>query len=120
RAGWSVKVSNKGQPSLTRYKVLGRAPGMTWLELTPETGRTHQLRVHCAHAGCPIIADRLYGKAELGPQLHLPSHPIVLPLSKTKPPVRVEAAPPPHMRKALNACGFTGSPQTSPSVPAGP
>ena len=60
---------------------------MTWLELKPETGRTHQIRVHCAHAGCPVIADRLYGKAAPGQQLHLQRHAIVLPLSKTKPPI---------------------------------
>jgi hypothetical protein len=39
--------------------------------------------------------------------LHLQSHAIVLPLSKTKPPIRVEAAPPPHMLVALKACGFS-------------
>jgi 23S rRNA-/tRNA-specific pseudouridylate synthase len=88
--------------------VLGRAPGITWLELKPETGRTHQLRVHCAHAGCPIIADRLYGKALPDQQLHLHAHAIVLPLSKNKPPVRVEAIPPSHMLKALQACGYDG------------
>ena len=71
RSGWSVKVSDKGQTAVTRYKVLGRGPDMTWLELTPETGRTHQIRVHCAAAGCPVIGDRLYGKAEPGQQLHL-------------------------------------------------
>ena len=107
KSGWSVKVSDKGQTAVSRYKVLGRAPGMTWLELTPETGRTHQLRVHCAHAGCPIIGDRLYGKAEPGQQLHLQSHSIVLPLSKTKPPVVVSAAPPPHMLEALRACRYS-------------
>ena len=106
RSGWSVKVSDKGQKSISRYRVLGRGPGMTWLELTPETGRTHQLRVHCAHAGCPIIGDRLYGKTEPGRQLHLQSHRIVLPLSKTKPAVVVQAPPPPHMLEALRACGY--------------
>ena len=68
RTGWSVKVSDKGQPSLTRYKVMGRAPdmsggGMTWLELKPETGRTHQIRVHCAHIQHPIVGDPLYSRA---------------------------------------------------------
>ncbi len=106
RSGWSVKVSDKGQTAITRYRVLGRAPGMTWLELKPETGRTHQLRVHCAHAGCPIIADRLYGKAVPGQQLHLHARAIVLPLSKNKPPIRVEASPPQHMFKALEDCGY--------------
>ena len=75
-----MKVSDKGQTAITRYKVLGRGPDMTWLELKPETGRTHQIRVHCAAAGCPVIADRLYGTAEPGQQLHLHSRGIVLPL----------------------------------------
>jgi RluA family pseudouridine synthase len=106
KSGWSVKVSDKGQTAVTRYRVLGRAPGMTWLELKPETGRTHQLRVHCAHAGCPILADRLYGQALPGQQLHLHARAIVLPLSKTKPPIRVEAPPPAHMVEALRECGW--------------
>ncbi|MBL6614940.1 MAG: RNA pseudouridine synthase [Reyranella sp.] len=107
RRGWSVKVSDKGQAAVTRYKVLGRGPDMTWLELKPETGRTHQLRVHCAAAGFPIIADRLYGQAEPNKQLHLHSRGIVLPLSKSKPPVAVTAPPPAHMIEALRLCGFT-------------
>lgn len=110
RSGWSMKVSSKGQSALTRYRVLGRGPGMTWLELKPETGRTHQLRVHLAHAGCPVLGDRLYGQAEPGQQLHLQSHAIVLPLSRNKPPIRVEAPPPAHMREALRACGWSGPP----------
>jgi len=111
KSGWSVKVSDKGQTALTRYRVLGRTAtsaglGMTWLELKPETGRTHQLRVHSAHAGCPILFDRLYGKALPGRQLHLHARAIVLPLSKNKPPIRVEAPPPAHMVEALTACGW--------------
>lgn len=106
RSGWWVKVSDKGQPAVTRYKVLGRGPGMTWLELKPETGRTHQIRVHCAHAGCPVIADRLYGQASPGQILHLHSRAIILPLSKSKPPIRVEAPPPAHMQDALRSCGY--------------
>lgn len=108
KSGWTVKVSDKGQTARTRYRVLGRAAGMTWLELKPETGRTHQLRVHCAHAGCPIIADRLYGKADPGRQLHLQSHAIVLPLSEKKPAIAVQAPPPGHMLEALRACGYAG------------
>lgn len=107
RSGWSVKVSDKdGQPSITRYQVMGRGPGITWLELKPETGRTHQIRVHCAAAGCPVVGDRLYGTAEPMKQLHLHSRGIVLPLSSSKPPVVVTAAPPPHMIEALQACGW--------------
>ncbi|MBM3646369.1 MAG: RNA pseudouridine synthase [Alphaproteobacteria bacterium] len=109
RQGWSVKVSDKGQIAVTRYKVLGRGSGMTWLELRPETGRTHQIRVHCAAAGCPVIADRLYGEAEPGAMLHLQARAIVLPLSKAKPAVAVTAPPPVHMLEALQACGFSPS-----------
>jgi hypothetical protein len=53
-----------------------------------------------------VIADRLYGKAEPGQQLHLHSRAIVLPISKNKPPVRVQAPPPSHMLAALTACGY--------------
>ena len=115
KTGWSVRVSDKGQTAVTRCRVLGRAPGMTWLELKPETGRTHQLRVHCAHAGCPIIADRLYGRALPDQQLHLHARAIELPLSKNKPPVRVEAPPPPHMLAALQACGYTPTRASAPT-----
>jgi RluA family pseudouridine synthase len=106
RSGWSVKVSEKGQSAVTRYRVLGRGPGMTWLELKPETGRTHQLRVHLAHARCPVLGDRLYGNVASDRLLHLQSHAIVLPLSRNKPPIRVEAPPPAHMLQALRACGY--------------
>jgi len=87
---------------------------MTWLELNPETGRTHQIRVHCAAAGCPVIADRLYGQARPDSQLHLQSHRIALPLSASKPPVDVTAPPPPHMMEALIACGFSPAPSPTP------
>ncbi len=107
KSGWRVEVSDKGQSAVTRYRVLGRAPGIAWLELKPETGRTHQIRVHCAASGCPVIGDRQYGKFEPSQQLHLLSREIVLPLSKNKPPVVVTAPPPPHMLKALEACGFS-------------
>ena len=55
-----------GKPSLTTYEVLSLEGPYPRLALTPHTGRTHQLRVHCAHAdglGCPILGDRLYGEA---------------------------------------------------------
>ena len=106
RSGWSVAVSDKGQTAVTRYRILGCGTDITWLELRPETGRTHQIRVHCAHAGCPVVGDRLYGTVDAGQQLHLHSRAIVLPLSKTKPPIRVEAPPPEHMLPALRTCGY--------------
>ena len=57
-------VNQEGKPSLTKYKVLERMDGYSRVELQPVTGRTHQLRVHCAHIGCPILGDPQYGTAE--------------------------------------------------------
>lgn len=52
-----------GKPALTTWEVLARGDGRTRLALTPHTGRTHQLRVHCAVGlGAPIVGDRLYGQ----------------------------------------------------------
>jgi tRNA pseudouridine32 synthase/23S rRNA pseudouridine746 synthase len=49
------------RPAVTGWKVLSLETDRTRLELVPLTGRTHQLRVHCAHAGHPILGDVLYG-----------------------------------------------------------
>ena len=54
-----------GKPALTHYRVLERTSGKTLIAFYPQTGRTHQLRVHAAHPeglGCPILGDELYGK----------------------------------------------------------
>ena len=63
---------NKGKTAITHYKIIGKIPlhdsyysEAVKVELRPETGRTHQLRVHCAHSeglACPILGDTLYGK----------------------------------------------------------
>lgn len=50
------------KPAFTGYKVLRRLDNATLLELTPQTGRTHQLRVHLAHIGYPILGDSKYGR----------------------------------------------------------
>ena len=57
-------VNPEGKPSLTEYRVLERQDKLCKLELRPLTGRTHQLRVHCAHMGFPILGDPQYGTAE--------------------------------------------------------
>ena len=83
--------------------------GITWLALEPVTGRTHQLRVHCAAMGWPIVGDNIYGNAPRfeGPIMHLHAREIVIPISKNKPPVRVTAPVPLHMVERLKACGWT-------------
>lgn len=106
--GWWMKPDPKGQPAATAWKVLGRATGLTWLALEPVTGRTHQLRVHCAEMGWPIVGDNIYGTAPRSgiPILHLHSRGIVVPLYKNKPPIAVIAPVPEHMRERLLACGW--------------
>ena len=54
-------VGPEGKPSLTEYRVLERQEKLCNLALRPVTGRTHQLRVHCAHMGWPILGDPQYG-----------------------------------------------------------
>lgn len=55
-----VRIDPSGRPSLSSYKVLEQRAGSSLLELQPITGRTHQLRAHCAHAGHPILGDKTY------------------------------------------------------------
>ena len=57
-------VNQDGKPSLTEFTVLERKEGITKLALRPITGRTHQLRVHCAYMGFPILGDPQYGSEE--------------------------------------------------------
>jgi len=54
------KVNEDGKKSLTKYKVLKRFSDTTLLELEPVTGRTNQLRIHCAHIGHPIVGDEMH------------------------------------------------------------
>ena len=58
------EVRPDGKPSRTEYRVLERGEALCRLALTPVTGRTHQLRLHCAYMGFPIVGDPQYGSAE--------------------------------------------------------
>jgi tRNA pseudouridine32 synthase / 23S rRNA pseudouridine746 synthase len=115
RDGWRMVVDPaQGQPAATGWRLMGegRLPGgepIAWLELTPRTGRTHQVRVHCAHLGCPILGDPRYGgAAEAGRPMHLLARAVALP---TDPPVAAVAPVPGPMRDALARCGWR--PETS-------
>ncbi|HET8918569.1 MAG TPA: RNA pseudouridine synthase [Xanthobacteraceae bacterium] len=120
--GVGVDRSNVGGDALlhlaTPLPTLPHKGGgkFTWLALEPMTGRTHQLRVHCAAMGWPIFGDAIYGTASRkdgrkdGPQdrpiLHLHAREVVLPLYKNRAPIRVVAPVPAHTRAALTQCGW--------------
>ena len=128
------------QPSPTRGEGAHRTSGtnsgshvrqLTWLALEPLTGRTHQLRVHCAAMGWPIVGDDIYGtqassrrlrKESLprsgGPGLQLHAREVTVPLYKNREPVRATAPVPPHMVERLKACGWNGDDVAVAAAPA--
>ncbi|MGB9366602.1 MAG: RNA pseudouridine synthase [Xanthobacteraceae bacterium] len=105
-----------------RARGEANAQQLTWLSLEPVTGRTHQLRVHCAAMGFPIFGDDIYGNEASqrrarqikfvprpdAPGLQLHAREVVVPISKNKEPVRVIAPVPPHLHERLAACGWNG------------
>lgn len=103
--GFRMAVDAAGQEAATVYHVLGRsADGATsWLELCPETGRTHQLRVHCAHIGCPIVGDDKYGLAPRHAALLLHAYSLSLPLYAKRDPIVVTAPPPAYFSEQIAA-----------------
>ena len=95
--------SPEGLASLTRYEVLASAGGISLLRLRPETGRTHQIRVHLSALGCPIAGDRLYGggTGAARPLLHSASLRLVHPLTGAQ--ISVSAPLPGDMQEVLRA-----------------
>jgi len=100
-AGWRMRADPQGVPAVSAWRVLGVSGALAWLELTPKTGRTHQLRVHCAALGCPLLGDPVYGQG--GGPMHLLARAIALDLA---PPVKATAPPPEFMMAALGRCGW--------------
>jgi tRNA pseudouridine32 synthase/23S rRNA pseudouridine746 synthase len=81
-----------GKPSLTRYRLLAHDASTSRVELEPVTGRTHQLRVHLAAIGHPIIGDALYGKEAERLLLHASTLSFVHPANDEL--LRLESEPP--------------------------
>lgn len=104
--GWRMRPDPRGQGAVTAWRVLGRGAGTAWLALFPRTGRTHQLRVHCAAMGFPIVGDPLYGTAG-AEGLQLLARSVAIPGWDGRGEVTAEAPVPAHMRAALSACGWT-------------
>lgn len=100
-----IVVEKGGQHAITRYELV---PGncehtrRQEIRLWPETGRTHQLRVHLAHQGSPILGDRLYGKAHSAKRLMLHAYRLELPALGEKTKRVYEAAMPEEFLHATN------------------
>ena len=100
----------RGDRALTAYRTVAQASKTTaWLALEPLTGRTHQLRVHLAAIGTPILGDGKYGGADAHPdilgrrrQLQLHARGLMLEIDGLA-PLSVAAEPPDHMRDLMSA-----------------
>lgn len=115
-----MMVEEGGKPAQTRWRVLGRGvtpdgQTLSWLDLTPLTGRMHQLRVHCEAMGWPLLGDAIYGRdwrrdggRDPAPTipLHLHARWIAIPW-REDPPLRALAPLPPHMAATLGAAGLS-------------
>ena len=111
--------------AITDYRTLDHAARkLAWLELSPLTGRTHQLRVHCVALGAPIVGDLKYHEPDqngafsavvegLPKQLHLHARALRLP-HPAGGTVLVEAELPPHMRETFRTLGFSAPPVRPP------
>jgi 23S rRNA pseudouridine955/2504/2580 synthase len=106
-----VAVNEAGKPAITKYRTLkglqrrGNVE-FTWLELVPQTGRTHQLRVHMAYAGCPIVGDGKYGgkvATQQSRQLQLHARSITIPDPTTEIPLTFMAPLPSHISATLQS-----------------
>ncbi|MSP68334.1 MAG: RluA family pseudouridine synthase [Alphaproteobacteria bacterium] len=107
-----VEDEDDGRPAVTLYRMVEAIGGrLAWLVLAPLTGRTHQIRAHCALLGTPIVGDGKYGRSEavsspgIAPILHLHARRIRLPHPE-RGIVDVTAPLPPHMAATWRWLGF--------------
>lgn len=89
--GWRVIAARKGKPAITHWRKLAVAQGRTLIEFRPETGRTHQIRIHAlAGLGIPLAGDPVYGDKRTGPRTMLHAAGLLVP-RPGKPPIEATA-----------------------------
>lgn len=96
-------VSSEGKESASTFRVMARSPHTTLLELRPKTGRMHQLRVHCASLGHPIIGDPFYNPDTVpfsGVPMYLHAGFISFP-DETGRPIAANASPPDYFMESV-------------------
>ncbi len=97
--------------AVTDWRVLSVHERRTWVEFRPQTGRSHQLRVHAASVlGCPIVGDRLYGRHEAA-GLHLHARSVTFSPRANKPPLSVNAPVPDGLAGVLSQFPQMPSPE---------
>jgi len=90
-AGWRMIPARKGKPSVTHWRLLAENGGRALVEFRPETGRTHQIRVHAASGiGIPLLGDKVYGASEGAARTLLHAAGLEVP-REGKPPVSATA-----------------------------
>ncbi|WP_284124119.1 RluA family pseudouridine synthase [Parerythrobacter aestuarii] len=100
--GWRMIAAKKGKPSVTHWRVLQTLDLGTLIEFTPETGRTHQIRIHAAAGlGLPLLGDPVYGDTTSGPRTML--HAAGLSVEREGKPPIVAVAPLPADFVAMGA-----------------
>ena len=89
--GWRMIPAKKGKPSITHWRKLEEREGLTLVEFRPETGRTHQIRVHAASGlGSALLGDPIYGSAKGAGRTMLHAARLVI-QREGKPPIAAEA-----------------------------
>jgi tRNA pseudouridine32 synthase/23S rRNA pseudouridine746 synthase/23S rRNA pseudouridine1911/1915/1917 synthase len=115
--GWKMRVAESmaeegAQETVTDYKVLGSADGVSLIAFYPRTGRTHQIRVHALEQfGAAIIGDTIYGTDEdkQRPRLFLHAARLVIPLYPNKDAVTVTAPTPPEFQEFQAVAKWDGT-----------
>jgi 23S rRNA pseudouridine1911/1915/1917 synthase len=106
RKKMAVASESRGRPARTRYRVIRYLTGCTYLEAMPETGRTHQIRVHMAAIGHPVVGDAAYGaRSPLLARQFLHAHRLGFAHPATGRPVEFTSPLPPDLDGALKALG---------------